>query len=554
VKTRSHLADLLPIALLLLAATPVAAQDTAAATVRALMAAARHPWARWPDFSPSVDVVGWLYAPGDAAPLWVRAGAASPAARAAIRQLLAAPEEGLDPRDYDAAVLDSMAGRLAVLPPEDRARFDVLLTVDLVRFLDDVRRGRLRDQPLAGKPRPAGPDLVSLVSGALAGDSLPRLVRAVEPQLAQYHALRVALARYRRLAGDTSLGGLPAGEFLWPGRGYDSLARLSRTLVAFGDLAPDSAPSGTAYDGPIVAAVRRFQQRNALTPDGVLGPFTLAAVNAPVSDQVRRIELALERLRWVPPIGPQRFLVVNIPAFQLVGFDSATAPGPPALSMRVVVGRAMDTRTPVLLEQLRYVEFLPYWNVPWSILTNEILPMLEWNPGYLRTNDMELVAARGRVFGDSVTPALLRRLRRGELRVRQRPGPGNALGLAKFIFPNSESVYLHGTPRTDRFAQSQRDFTHGCISVEDPSALAAWVLRDQPQWARDEIAAAMSGAEPRRAMMNRAMPVLVFYTTAVVHADGSMWFYPDVYGHDRELAEALRAGPDSHGASHTGAQ
>jgi murein L,D-transpeptidase YcbB/YkuD len=554
VKTRSRLAPLLPIALLLIAATPAAAQDTAAGTVRALIAAARHPWARWQDFSSSVDVVGRLYARGDAAPLWVHVRAASPAARATIRQLLAAQELGLDPRDYDATVLDSMAGRLAILPAEDRARFDVLLTVDLVRFLDDVRRGRLRDQPLAGKPRPPGPDLVSLVSGALAGDSLPRLVRAVEPQLAQYHALRAALARYRKLAADSSLGGLPAGEFLWPGARYDSLARLSQTLVAFGDLAPDSAPSGTAYDGPIVAAVRRFQQRNALAPDGVLGPVTLAALNAPVSDQVRRLELALERLRWVPPIGSQRFLVVNIPAFQLVGFDSAAAPGPPALLMRVVVGSAMDRRTPVLLEQLRYVEFLPYWNVPWSILTGEILPMLEWNPGYLRTNDMELVAAGGRVLGDSVTPAVLRRLRRGELRVRQRPGPLNALGLAKFIFPNRESVYLHGTPRTDRFAQPQRDLTHGCVSVEDPPALAEWILRDEPGWTRDEIEAAMSGAGTRRVLLRRVMPVLVFYTTAVVHADGNVWFYPDVYGHDRELAEALRAGPDSHGASHTGAQ
>jgi len=554
VKSRPHLAYLVPIALLLLAASPAVAQDTAAATIRALVAAARHPWARWPDFSPSVDAVGRLYAERDAASLWVDARGASPAARAAIGQLLAAPEQGLDPRDYDAAVLDSVAGRLAALPPEDRARFDVLLTVDLVRLLDDVGHGRLRDHPLSRKPRPAGPDLVALVSAAAVGDSIPRLVRMIEPHLAQYDRLRAALARYRILAADTSLGRLPAGEFLWPGGQYDSLARLSRTLVAFGDLSPDSVPSGSAYDGPVVAAVRRFQQRHALAPDAVLGPNTLAALNAPVSDQVRRIELALERLRWVPPIGPQRFLVVNIPAFQLVGFDSAAAPGPPALSMRVVVGSAMDRRTPVLLEQLRYVEFLPYWNVPRSILAGETLPMIEWNPGYLRAHDMEVVAARGRVLGDSVTPALLRGLRRGELRVRQRPGPGNALGLAKFIFPNSESVYLHGTPRADLFAQPQRDFSHGCISVEDPAVLATWVLRDQPKWTSAEIKAAMSGAETRRVPMTKLMPVLVFYTTAVVHADGSVWFYPDLYGHDRELAEALRAGPDPHGASLTGAK
>jgi murein L,D-transpeptidase YcbB/YkuD len=365
-------------------------------------------------------------------------------------------------------------------------------------------------------------------------------VRALEPQLAQYRNLRVALARYRMLATDTALGGLPPGQFLWPGTRYDSLARLSRTLVAFGDLSPDSAPSGTVYSGPIVAAVRRFQQRHALASDGVLGPGTLAALNAPVSDLVRRIELALERLRWVPPIGPQRFLVVNVPAFQLVGFDSAAAPGPPALSMRVVVGSALDTRTPVMFEQLRYVEFLPYWNVPRSILTREILPMIEWNPGYLRGHEMEVVAARGRVHGDSVTPALLRGLRRGRLGIRQRPGPGNALGLVKFIFPNAESTYLHGTPRTELFSQPRRDFSHGCVSVEDPPALARWVLRDQPGWSPEEVKAAMSGAATRRVLMRKVMPVLVFYTTAVVHADGSVWFYPDVYGHDRELADALR--------------
>jgi murein L,D-transpeptidase YcbB/YkuD len=542
VKTRSYLAYLAQLALLL-AAAPAAAQDTAAETVRALIAAARHPWARWPDFPRSVDAVGRLYASGGAAPLWVTDTGATPAARAAIGQLLAAPEQGLDPRDYDAATLDSVAGRLAVLPPEDRARFDVLLTVDLVRYLDDLHRGRLRDHPLASETRPDGPDPAALVKAVVAGDSLPRLVQALEPQFAQYRSLRAALARYRALTTDSAIGGLPVGQFLWPGRPYDSLARLSRTLIAFGDLPPDSATAGGTYEGPIVEAVRRFQDRNALAPDGVLGPATLAALDTPVADQVRRIEFALERLRWVPPIGARRFLVVNIPAFQLVGFDSATAPGPPALSMRVVVGRAMDTRTPVLLEQLRYVEFRPYWNVPRSILTGEILPILPSHPEYLRSHDMEVIGAGDRVLGDSMTPAVLRGLRRAELRVRQRPGPRNALGLAKFIFPNSEGVYMHGTPQPELFALARRDFSHGCIRVEDPAALAAWVLGDQPEWSQDDVEAAMNGATTRRALLSRPMPVLVFYTTAVARADGSMWFYPDIYGHDRELAEALRAGP-----------
>lgn len=516
-------------------------QDGAAPTTQELVAAGHHPWARRPDFSAVADAVGRLYAASGTTLLWSDTGLLTSAGRAAIRQLLAASEHGLEPTDYDAEALDTLARRLPALSSGERARFDVLLTVDLVRLLEDVRHGRVRNHPLSGSPAPPGPGPVELVSAALAGDSLRRVIRATEPQLTQYRMLRAALGRYRQLAADTTLGKLPAGEFVWPGASYDSLARLGRTLVAFGDLAPDSVPPSQVYAGAIVAAVERLQRRHALAPDGVLGPRTIAALNGS-GDRVRDIELALERLRWVPPLGARRFLVVNIPAFELLGFDSATAPGPPAVSMRVVVGRAMDRRTPLLFEQLRYVEFRPYWNVPPSILSGEILPALEWNPWYLRSQDMELVAGRGRVVGDSVTPGLLQRLRRGELGVRQRPGPTNALGLVKFVFPNSESVYLHDTPRKDRFSEVERDFSHGCISVEDPLALATWVLRGDGRWARETVEAAMAGSETRRAVLTEPMPVLVFYTTAVAHRDGSVWFYPDVYGHDRELIEALAAG------------
>ena len=537
-------ASLVAIALLLSGTAPVIGQDPAAPAVRTLIAAGHHPWAARPDFRLLREPIARLYGPEAAVPLWVRAGRASAAASAAIDQLVRAGEHGLDPGDYDAELLDSVARQLPELLSEARARFDVLLTVNLLRFLGDVRYGRRPGRPFSAGREPGAPDAVGLVSSVLGGASLPDLVGATEPQLAQYRSLRAALVRYRALAADTSQGRLPLDRFLWPGSSYDSLARLSRMLVATGDLPPDSVPSGDRYEGPIAAAVRRFQRRHALAPDGVLGPRTLAALNAPPSEHVRRIELALERLRWVPPLGARPFLVVNIPAYQLVGFDSATAPGPPAVSMRVVVGRAANMRTPLLYAWLRHVEFLPYWNVPRSILRNEILPMLEWNPGYLRSHDMELVGARGRLLGDSVTPAVLRGLRRGELRVRQRPGPHNALGLAKFIFPNQESVYLHDTPRKELFAESERDFSHGCISVEDPATLAAWVLRDRPEWTREAVAGAMAGTATTRIALEEPLPVLLFYTTAVARADGSVWFYPDVYGHDRELAEALKAGRD----------
>ena len=534
--------------LLLLLPVPAGAQDPAdaSATVRGLLASARHPWARWPDFASYLNIVTRLYA-GDGAPLWLDGIRLRPSGRAAIDQLLAARDQGLDPRNYDAALLDSAAGRVEWSPASqaERARFDVLLTLDLVRYLDDLRRGRLHRNPLGGRTGTPPPgDLAALVAGAAEGDTLARLVAALEPPLPQYRHLRALLARYRLLEADTALGSLPPGPPARPGEPYPALARLRRTLVVLRDLAPDSAAGQPhRYEGATVAAVQRFQRRHALEPDGVVGRTTLEALNTPLSRRVEQIELALERLRWVPPIGPRPLLVVNIPAFQLVAFDSAAGAGTPSLGMRVVVGRALDRQTPVLLEELRYVEFRPYWNVPRSILIGEILPILARRPDYLRANAMEIVGARDRVLGDEATPALLDRLRRGELRVRQRPGPDNALGLAKFVFPNAADVYMHGTPQTELFARSRRDFSHGCIRVEDPAGLARWVLRGDPEWTRERIGAAMGGPRTTRVLLDRPIPVLVFYTTAVARADGTAWFYPDIYGHDRALAEALRAGP-----------
>ena len=526
---------------------PARAQDSvvAAATVRALVASARHAWARWPDFARHVDVVKRLYGPGGGALLWSDGIPLRSAARAAIGQLLAASEHGLNPRDYDAAMLDSVSRRLELSPPgaAERARFDVLLTVDLARYLDDLRRGRLHPNPLSLPGNAPRADLAGLLAGAIAGDSVAALMAALEPRLVQYRNLRALLARYRTLAADSTLRPLPAGPPVHPGEQYAALAELRHPLVALGDLAPDSAGApGDVYQGATAEAVRRFQRRHALEPDGILGRETREALNTPLRRRVAQIELALERLRWVPPIGAQRFLVVNIPAFQLLAFEPE-AVGGPSLTMRVVVGRALDKRTPVLLEELRYVEFRPYWNVPRSILVDEIIPRLRRDPGYLRANQMEVVGAKDGVVGDEVTRVVLARLERGELRVRQRPGPANALGLAKFVFPNAADVYMHGTPQTQLFARARRDFSHGCIRLEDPTALALWVLEDRLEWSRERIDSAMAGPGTTRVLLARPMPVLVFYTTAVARADGTASFYSDVYGLDRRLAEALRAGP-----------
>jgi L,D-transpeptidase YcbB len=292
----------------------------------------------------------------------------------------------------------------------------------------------------------------------------------------------------------------------------------------------------------LVEAVKRFQARHGLQPDGILGKDTQTALGVPLIWRVRQIELALERLRWLPHLRQDRLLAVNIPMFHLWVWDSVATNAVPLFGMDVIVGRALSTRTPVFVEEMRYIIFKPYWNVPASIVRKEMLPAIERDPDYLRREDMEMV----RGAGDDAQPVAateenLARLRAGSLRLRQRPGPKNALGLVKFVFPNDASVYMHGTPAAELFTRPRRDFSHGCVRVEDPVALAEWALNDQPEWTRDRIIAAMNAEPSRRVNLTRPIQVILFYITAVVMPeDGTIHFAEDIYGHDTSLDQTLR--------------
>jgi L,D-transpeptidase YcbB len=380
------------------------------------------------------------------------------------------------------------------------------------------------------------------IRAAIAGDSIEQLVRATAPQLAQYRNLQRLLLRYRQLAADPALDDSISATPPVSARGrYPDLSGLRKRLAAVGDLEPVWAGDLSAiYTRHDAAAVRRFQRRLGLPATGSLDSVTVAEINVPFAWRVRQIELALERLRWLPPIGHQPFVVVNVPAFQLFAFDSVGGTGAPALSMRVIVGNALDTRTPVLFERMRYVELRPYWYIPLSITLKEVLPQVRKDSSYLRRNQIEIVERGGKLWDTLPDSDVIARLAGDELRLRQRPGGRNPLGLVKFVFPNAASVYLHGTTRPDLFGQTRRDFSHGCIRVEDPTGLAEWVLRDQPRWNRAALEASQHDSATTRVPLTRAMPVVVWYTTAVAAPSGEAWFYPDIYGHDRTLDQALR--------------
>ena len=328
-----------------------------------------------------------------------------------------------------------------------------------------------------------------------------------------------------------------------PGEKYAGAAALGRRLVLLGDLPADAAPAANAdvYGGALVEGVKRFQGRHGLDADGQLGPGTVKQLNVPIADRVRQLQFALERWRWLPSEFSAPPIVVNIPDFQL---RAADAKGNVAMTMRVVVGKAAPTQTPVFSRDMTYVVFRPYWNVPPSILRGEIVPAITRDRNYIAKKNYEVTTPDGKVVTDGpISDDVLAQLKAGKLAVRQKPGPANALGLVKLIFPNEFNVYLHSTPSQALFAKSRRDFSHGCIRVEKPAELAAWALRNNPDWTLERVRAAMqTGPDNVTVKLERPVPVFIVYATALAYENGEVHFYDDIYGHDADLAQALAKG------------
>ena len=337
------------------------------------------------------------------------------------------------------------------------------------------------------------------------------------------------------------------GKQSLPGDPYPSTQQLARLLRVLGDL-PSSAnvpTDATTYQGPLVDAVKHFQLRFDRTPDGRITAQTLADLNVPIGDRVREMQLTLERWRWLPVVDPSVHhvppLVANIPEFRLRAYDENYNV---AWTMNVVVGKAYDHDTPVFSDTMQYVVFRPYWNVPFSIAKAELLPRLARDPNYLTEKGFQVVNARQDVISSGAVSAdVLEQLRAGKLFIRQNSGPRNSLGLVKFIFPNSYNIYMHDTPEQEFFSRTRRDFSHGCIRLEKPAQLAAWVLRDNPGWNAEKIRAAMNGSSPNQQVnLVHPIPVLIVYGTVVVTEDGLVHFYDDIYSHDQQLEKTLDKG------------
>lgn len=505
---------------------------------------------------PDRTALGGIYPQGSEVPLWLGSDLRpTQTATAALALLNDAAAEGLDPSAYAAPILTAKAATLGADAslPEETAAFDVSLSLSMMRYLRQFHRGRVNPREIGFLVSlPEDPhDYADLVREAATQSRLKEVIAKVMPPLVQYRALRSMLPKYRALAlvdGVTlpRMTKAPAKSIKPGGSTPAPALEILRTrLIAMGDLPETAAPLAdpTLYDGEIVEGVKRFQLRHGFEDDGILGKATWAALSVPLSLRLRQIELAMERMRWLPHLGERAFVAVNVPMFRLFAWDKVPESGIPDFEMGVIVGKALNTRTPVFLEEMTHLIFQPYWNVPKSILRSEILPILRRDLGYLTRQHMEMVDGQG---DDAKIVAAssdnVERLARGELRLRQRPGPKNALGQVKFMFPNDENIYLHSTPAPELFGRARRDFSHGCVRVEDPVALAVWALKDQPEWTREKIVAAMNGKPSFKVNLTKPIRVVIYYVTATVMPDtNTIHFAEDIYKQDPRLDKALKA-------------
>ncbi|WP_306027939.1 murein L,D-transpeptidase [Stappia sp. MMSF_3263] len=527
-------------------------------------------------------------------PLWTRDHVPTLAARRLIARLGQAGRDGLKEDDY--ALPDDLARTAGRLEETRAARFEVLLSAALLAYADHAQAGRLEPDSLSKNITlaPERPDPAAVMAAlAAAADPVARL-DLYNPQHPGFRALRDKLAELtrpdlvseapptvpegatlkqgmrdprvvilrKRLGLETAAdaGAAVATEAASetapaeaaetePETATDAVAdvagenadaqvagaQVADAQVAGADVATDAVADATdedLFDADVKAAVLAFQSDNGLHPDGVVGPRTLLALNA-VSDDgmaVSDIVANLERWRWMPRELGAFHIFVNIPEFKARLFRD----GAQVYETRVVVGKSSN-QTPVFSDVMDHVIVNPYWNVPYSIASEELLPSIAADPSYLARKNYEVVAG-GRVINAGAVDWASVNLR--SVRIRQRPGGGNALGQIKFMFPNRHSVYLHDTPSKSLFARPSRAFSHGCVRVQDPFDFADALLQLDPNWNAAKLKAMVGGSE-KRVDLTKSVPVHLAYFTAFVDEAGKLQRRPDIYGHNAVLTKAL---------------
>ncbi len=476
-------------------------------------------------------------------PLWVTAsgpGRHATALRAAIRE---ARTHGLRPGDYH---LDRLEQAWSGRHPDELAALDLLVSLALVAWVNDSSAGRVhprRDHPeLFASAGDRRRDPVAIVQAFLAAPDPAAHLEGLHPQHRYYRGLRGALERYREIAAGGGWPVVPGGATLHPGDRDPRVAQLRRRLAVTGEYGGADLES-ELFDPALVTAVEKFQLFHGIAPDGVAGARTIAEMNVPVEYRVRQIEMNMERWRWMEHDLGNPYVMVDIAGFDVQGVVDDRA----EIEMRAIVGR-LHHETPIFSDLIRYIEFNPYWNLTPSIARHETIPRIRKDPDYLASHHIRVFDGWGQdareldprtVDWDQVdNPA--------QFKFRQDPGPWNALGTMKFIFPNEHSVYLHDTPNHDLFERAERNFSHGCIRLSEPAELAAWMLglnAADSDWDMARIREVLESQQRTVKNLSEPLPVHLTYETAWIDGDGRLRFAPDVYRRDPRLEQSLYGDP-----------
>lgn len=458
-------------------------------------------------------------------------------------------DQGLQPLDYHIDSIDALlsdpgmgkAGPIVESHPAGWADLELLLTDAFLLLASHLSGGRVNPENLHTDWVLADTDLdlLAVLKKAVERNDAALVMEQLLPADAGYNRLRQARSNLVQAVRPGGWTPIPPGPTLVPGDKDDRIELLRKRLILSGDLSrPDRILNLRWFDPEMEMAVQRFQQRHGLKVDGLVGRQTLAALNVPLETRIRQIELNLERWRWLPRDLGQRYLSINTADFKLKAVDE----GRTALAMRVVVGRPAR-RTPVFSTTMSYMVINPYWTVPGTIAREDILPKIKEDETYLSRQGI-------RVFdgwnedSPEIDPGTIDWSLYNEayfpFRLRQDPGPRNALGRMKFIFPNKFAVYLHDTPQRSLFEQVQRDFSSGCIRVEDPLALTAFLFKDDPAWRGENLQQIINRGERMVVRLPEPIFVHIFYMTAWVDEQGILNFREDIYHRDRALDRALR--------------
>ena len=454
--------------------------------------------------------------------------------------------DGLSPQYYHLAPIISLVDKVGQESAPDSVQLsdlDILLTDAFLTLGCHLSAGCVNPVTIETEwfANSLKVDVSSVLEQALNKKQVREALMELRPQKDVYSRLRLALARYRELFSKGEWPLVSSGSRLKKGSRSDRVVELRKRLAASSDLLADEAMGGDLFDEKVEQSVIIFQKRHGLKIDGVVGRDTLDALNVPLKQRIRQMELNMERLRWILGNIEERFIVVNIANFRLDVIEHDKS----ILSMKVVVGKPYR-RTPIFTAKMTYLVINPVWNIPDSIARKEILKKIKKDPHYLAEQNIKVFSGwraqeqpidAERIDWSKVTAKAL------PYRLRQEPGPLNALGTLKFMFPNKYDVYLHDTPAKNLFSDNVRAFSHGCTRIEKPLELAEYLLRDDPRWSQKELVAALEKGTEQIVQILRPLNVHVLYLTAWGDESGLVQFRNDIYGRDKSLDEALREQP-----------